>query len=341
MIAKDVLRIGIVGAGLIAGVMANAIKNVEGIKLVAVASRKKLSAQNFADEFGIKQVFEHWSELVANDQIDEVYICTPTAFREEIALEAAKNKKHILVEKPFLSLESVMRITKQAQAQGVAFMDGTHFSHHPRSRTIKKDIENTIGQVKAIRSCFFFPSNDKSNIRLNVEKEPTGALGDMGWYCMRAIVEYMNDLSEVKVCKAIVDRDEDTGAIIRGSGVIIFEDGRSSTFDFGYNTGVCLMDLDILGEKGMIRLDDYVLDWSKSFVFSNPDFNVGYTLRKEVMTPEQFEYITVNSALPQAELMVKHFIELTKNPDGKAAKESTDIAVQTQKLLDHVWRGCQ
>ncbi len=52
---------------------------------------------------------------------------------------------------------SLQRIVDEAQKSGVAFMDATHFTHHPRTKKVQAEINETIGAVQAIRTCFFFP----------------------------------------------------------------------------------------------------------------------------------------------------------------------------------------
>jgi predicted dehydrogenase len=54
-----------------------------------------------------------------------------------IAIAAAKNKKHVLAEKTFASLASVQRIVEETTKSGVAFMDATHFPHHPRTKKLQ------------------------------------------------------------------------------------------------------------------------------------------------------------------------------------------------------------
>ena len=68
----------------------------------------------------------------------------------------------------------------------------------------------------------------------------------------------------------VPERDPDTNAIVRASGVIAFEDGEVSTFDIGYTAGTVLMDLQLLGTIGVIEIDDFVLDWANSWAFQNP-----------------------------------------------------------------------
>lgn len=331
------LRIGIIGSGMIAAVVTNAIKSSNHAEVVAVASRTPANARAFAAEHNISSVFDTWQQLIDSDVADAIYIATPTSAREEIALSAAQSKKHILAEKPFASYASLQRITQAATDNGVAFMDATHFAHHPRTHQIQQTQSELIGESQAVRSTFFFPLMERENIRFDTEKEPTGAVGDMAWYCMRAITEFLQPNMNLSKVEGSITRDEQTNAVIRGAGVITFTDGKTSTFDFGYNAGVCLMDLDILAERGMFRMDDFVLDWQQGFAFSNPEHKVGFTQRSEMQTPAQFEYIEASSELAQEVHMINHFALLSQTPTGEQAQASRLISEQTQYLLDMYW----
>ncbi len=331
------LRFGIVGSGMIAAVVANAIKKADSAEVVAVASRTPANAQTFAAEHNIGLVFDSWQQLISSDQVDAVYVATPTSAREEIAMAAAHAHKHILAEKPFASYESLQRITQAAKDNGVAFMDATHFAHHPRTQQIQQTQAEQIGESQAVRSTFFFPLMERDNIRFDTDKEPTGAVGDMAWYCMRAITEFLQPNMDLCHIGGSIVRDEETNAVIRGTGVMAFQDGKTSTFDFGYNAGVCLMDLDILAERGMFRMDDFVLDWNQGFAFNDPEHKVGYTQRSEMQTPAQFRFIEAPSERAQEVQMVNAFTLLSQNPASDQVQASMLISEQTQYLLDMYW----
>ncbi len=333
---KPRVKFGIVGTGFIADVVASAIKQTDA-SLVAVASRRHESAKTFADKHGGMQVFESWDDLVAFDGLDAVYVATPTSIREEICITAAQNKKHILAEKPFTSLTSLQRITQACDVNGVSFMDATHFAHHPRTRQLKQELEERIGKVQAINTSFFFPSMDRSNIRFDPEKEPTGAFGDMAWYSMRAIAEFAAPDSSFVSGSGFAQRDDVSGAYIRSAGVLLLSDGCTSTWDAGYNTGSCVMDLNIFGQQGMISLDDFVLDWADGFAMNIPDYPVGFTQRSGVVNPTEFKAITTPGRHSQVVNMIQNFVALTEDPKSQAARTSMRISEQTQGLLDAVW----
>ncbi len=333
------LRFGITGSGMIAEVITKAIQASESAAVTAVCSRLEENAKAFAKAHNIDHPFASWNEMVRSGEIDAVYIACPTIFEEEIALAAAEAKKHLLADKPFLSAASVEKMIQAAKSNGVLFMDATHFSHHPRTHHIKENMLSAIGEPQTIVSSFFFPFDDTSNIRFNPEKEPMTVVGDMAWYCMRAVTEYMPKAETVKTVSGFAQKLEGTHAFIRGSGFIEFNDGLTTTFNYGYNIGACLMDLDIHGHTGSLYLDDYVLDWQSSFPFDNPNHQVGFTKKSEMNKPDDCPYIYIPNQIPQHQRMIDRFAELAQNPSSPEAQVCMAIALKTQQFLDAVWES--
>lgn len=333
------LRLGIIGSGLIAGVTARAAAPAAGCEVVAVSARRQDAARAFAAEHGIPHAFDDWRALLDSPEVDAVYVATPTAPREEICVRAAQLGKHVLAEKPFASLASLRRITAACRQHGVAFLDATHFVHHPRTALLKAQLAERIGAVQAVRSCFFFPSMDRGNIRFNPAQEPTGAIGDMAWYAMRAVVEYGPADAALVACSGFVQHDPASGAAVRGAGVLMLAGGCTSTWDAGYNSGAFTMDLQLLGERGAITLDDFVLDWAHSAPPPLPGHAVGFSQRSGVVNPAGFEWVGTPAVKPQNVAMVEHFVALSREPRGAAAAASVQASERTQGLLDAVWQG--
>jgi predicted dehydrogenase len=90
----------IIGCGAIANIHAKAINAIEGAELKAVADVNIDSAKNFAQRYGIKDYYGDYRELLKDESIDIVNICTPSGLREEIVIECARAGKHIIAEKP-------------------------------------------------------------------------------------------------------------------------------------------------------------------------------------------------------------------------------------------------
>ncbi|MCH9663288.1 MAG: Gfo/Idh/MocA family oxidoreductase [Gammaproteobacteria bacterium] len=328
------LRLGIVGCGGIADEMAGRARGCDNLVVVGAASRRRETAEAFVAKHGIGACFGSWQDMVGSAEIDAVYCATPTAVREEVCLAAVAAGKHVLAEKPFASVASLERIVAAARAAGLAFMDANHFSHHPRTRSLQACIKPNLGVARVLRSAFVAPVFDKWNIRFDPTKEPTGAVGDLGWYCMRAIVEFLGSSEVVSRVSGAVFRDKATSAVVRGCGVMAFEDGKSSTFDFGYSTEVLLMDLDVIGDKAMFRVDDFVRDWHSGFPTINEEHETGYVYRVRSHPPSEYRHIGMDGVKPQAVLMLENFARLCAQPSGDLAVYHADLSVRTQRLLD-------
>jgi len=121
----------------------------------------------------------------------------------------------VLVDKPFIDHASVLRMTKAAAAKDVVFMDATHFVHHPRTAAIQAALVEKIGTPRSLHTTFYFPFADRNNIRFDMKQEPMTALGDMAWYSMRAVVEYLRPTGRITKAMTVPERDPNTSAIVR------------------------------------------------------------------------------------------------------------------------------
>ena len=331
------LKFGIVGTGFISTIVANSIVKATNAKLTAVSSRKQKTADTFVENHSGAVPVEGIDALLARDDVEAIYIGTPTTTKEQIALAAIDAGKHVLVDKPMLSHESTRRMIDAAISKQLVFMDATHFVHHPRTKLIQEAIPEKIGTPKSLHTSFYFPFSDSENIRLDPSLEPTGALGDMAWYSMRAVVEYLQPNGDIKTVTAVAECDSSSDAVIRVEGLIHFNSGEVSTFDVGYTANTNLMDVQLIGTDGVIMLEDFVLDWSNSFAFNNPDINVGYLHRTGMATRKEFNFIETPSKEAQDTLMIEHFADLTFNYDVKHNESYINATSKTQQYLDALW----
>jgi predicted dehydrogenase len=332
------VRFGFVGSGYIADIIARAFTQVDGAVITAVASRQRANAVALATRHRIPQVFDTWQAMVESDAVDAVYVATPTHIREEICLAAAAQGKHILADKPFLNYDSVQRITAACRAQGAAFMDATHFVHHPRTTQIKAEMTERIGPLRAMHSAFFFPTRqDSGNIRLDPAQEPMGAIGDMAWYSMRAIVEYLKPEGPPIRSESFIHLGDATGAALRGAGLMIFPGGQTSTWNIGFDVGNVIMNLDLMGERGYISLDDFVLDWENGFPTGDPQHTAHFIQRNGIVNAAGYERVATPSGKPQASRMIEAFAACAHDPAGAAVQANMQASEQTQLLVDTIW----
>lgn len=331
------INLGIIGTGYIAGVIARALRDASDIRLAGITSRLRENADAFAGEYGVQHVFTTWEEMIASPDIDAIYTAAPTIVREEMVIAAAQHKKHVLADKPFASLASTERMVAACRANGVAFMDATHFTHHPRTAAVRAALDEHIGQLSLIRSSFFFPNSDKANIRFNPSKEPLGAYGDMAWYSMRAVVEYTPDDATLVEASGFYERDAETGAVTRASGMLRLSSGVISTWDIGFNVGNLVMDLDLMGDGGMLSMDDWVLDWESVPPMPVESYPVEYSVRSGLITPREAAHVLTPAAPKQASRMMTNFAAICAAPTSADAEASIRRALRTQALLDGVW----
>jgi predicted dehydrogenase len=325
-----IVRWGIVGTGAIANAMAGMIKIAGLAELVAVSSRKMETANAFARDHGIDNAFDSWADMAAWDGIDAVYVATPTSVREEICVAAANSGKHVLGEKPFASLPSLQRITAACRTNDVGFMDGTHFVHHPRTAEIKAKMGEAVGWPWSLDSAFQFFLPDRSNIRFRPELEPLGAIGDAGWYNMRAAVEYLSPGIQIRSVNGYLRRDKQTSAAISGSGIISFDDGSTTTWNCGFDSGAVIMDLRISGAIGVVSIADFLSndrDGSASYSYRRGGFGPGATT----------DNFTVASPQPGPALMFEDFAAMVG--DERLRERSIDSSERTQRWLDAIWNS--
>jgi predicted dehydrogenase len=321
------VRWGIVGTGRIANAMVAMIQLADHAALAAVSSRKMETAREFAAKHAVGRAFDSWADMIAWDGVDAIYIATPTSVREEIAVAAANGGKHVLGEKPFANLPSLKRITAACRGNGVVFMDGTHFVHHPRTAQIRSRMAEDVGRPWSVASAFQFGLSDTGNIRLRPDLEPYGAIGDTGWYNMRAAVEYLSPDVELARVEAYLKRETVNHAVVRASGVLEFNDGSISTFDCGFESGAGVQDLRISGKKGVVKLDDFLRQRTDGPTAT-------YELRQGWRGSEQIE---VPVSKRGAALMFEDFAALIDNPELRGA--SIRASERTQGWLDAVWQS--
>jgi predicted dehydrogenase len=332
---------GIVGTGMIAGVVATALGRARNARLRAVSSRQLANARTFVTNHAGAEAVQGHDALLQRADVDGVYIATPTVAKEAIALAAIAAGKHILVDKPFLSHASLQRIVQAAAAKGLLFMDATHFVHHPRTAAIRAATAEKIGAPRSLHTVFYFPFSDRNNIRFDARQEPMTALGDMAWYSMRAIVEYLRPAGRIVKAAVAPERDPQTKAIVRASGLVAFDSGEISTFDIGYTAGTALMDLQLIGATGVISMDDFVLDWTNSFAYQNPDVAAGYFHRTGMASRKDIAFISTPASTPQEVAMVEDFATLAHSGNAAERAAYTTASLKTQEYLDVIWQAAK
>ncbi|MCX7796421.1 MAG: Gfo/Idh/MocA family oxidoreductase [bacterium] len=118
---RDKIVFGIIGCGAIANIHAKAIKSIEIAELRAVADVNIDSACNLAQRYQVEKFYGDYRELLKDDSIEIVNICTPSGLRAEIAIDCARAGKHIIAEKPIeVTLERIDKMIEECEKNDVA-----------------------------------------------------------------------------------------------------------------------------------------------------------------------------------------------------------------------------
>ncbi|MCX7705474.1 MAG: aldo/keto reductase [bacterium] len=176
---------GIISTGRIAEAFAKGLQYSETGKLVAVASRDLQKAKNFAEKFSIQKAYGSYEELLADSEVEAVYIATPHPMHAEWAIKAAEAKKHILCEKPIgINHAEAMAIVEAAAENDVFLMEAFMYRCHPQTEKVVELLrENIIGDVRIIQATFSFNAGFNPESRLFNNELGGGGILDVGCYC--------------------------------------------------------------------------------------------------------------------------------------------------------------
>ena len=187
------LRWGILGAGRISAQWVMCLQACAGTTVTAVAAREIDRAKEFATRFGIKSPYDDYTEMVAADDVDIVYIGTITRLHKAHTLLAIEAGKHVLCEKPLAeNIADARTMYAAAEEKNVMLQDGVWTRFFPAVEHARNAIEaGTIGEVVLTQSDFFDPIYAIQAVPLafGAAAVPT-AVTALGRKASGAIVEY-------------------------------------------------------------------------------------------------------------------------------------------------------
>lgn len=186
------LRTGKVGWGILGCARITRRGLIPGIRqsslgsLVALASRDADKVTAWGKEFDVPRCYAGYDELLADPEIDVVYIPLPNELHLPWTVRAAQSGKHVLCDKPLARNAAEAReMVAACQQAGVRLMEGFMWRHHPRSRRLVELVRTgAIGTVRLVRASFSFDI-DRSDWRMEPDRGG-GALWDVGCYGVNA-----------------------------------------------------------------------------------------------------------------------------------------------------------
>jgi predicted dehydrogenase len=204
-----------------------AIQRGRRSRVVAVASRDLDRARSYAQELGITRAHGSYEALLADADVDAVYIPLPNHMHAQWVLAAAAAGKHVLCEKPLaMNGDEAQRMADACARAGVVLLEAFMYRLHPTWLAVREMVAGgRIGRLSAIQSWFGYNNDDPANIR-NIAEFGGGALYDIGCYCIN--LSRMLFGAEPGSVEAHIERDPASGVDTLTSAILRFDGGSAS-----------------------------------------------------------------------------------------------------------------
>lgn len=210
------LNIGMIGYGFMGRAHSNAYVQVKHFfdtkhkpVLKAICARDEAKAKAFAEQWGYESTETDWRKLVARKDIDAIDICVPNNLHAEIAIEAAKNGKMILCEKPLaMNAAEGKKMVEAVEKAGVANTVWYNYRRIPAVTLAKRLIdEGKLGKIFHYRAKFLQDWTIKSDLpqggqglwRLDIAAAGAGVSGDLLAHCIDTAI-WLNGRMDTVCC---------------------------------------------------------------------------------------------------------------------------------------------
>ena len=246
---------GVIGAGGIADRRTiPGMLLADNAELYAVSEINMELAEKLREKHGAKKAYDNYQALLADPEVEAVYIATPVVFHKEQAIAAARAKKHILIEKPVaFTVEDGEEVKRACEEEGVKIAVGLMMRFHSYHQAMKNIIaEGKLGQVVSCRgqlTCWY--PKMENNWRQKKATAGGGALVDMGVHCID-LIQYITGSKAKKV--AAFSGNKTFGYEVDDSSSTLFEleNGAYAYVDANFNIpdAAAKCRLEIYGTKG-------------------------------------------------------------------------------------------
>jgi predicted dehydrogenase len=227
---RAAIRLGVLSTARINELMLPAARACAGLEVLAVASRDADRARRFAATHGIPRAYGSYDELLADEEIDAVYISLPNRLHVEWSERALRAGKHVLCEKPLArTRQEAERAFDVAAESGRTLAEGFMYFHHPQTSRVRSLVSSgAVGRLRLIRAAQSFTIMAADDVRLSSELEG-GALMDVGCYCVH-FARFLAGEPERVYGEARLGAD---GVDLTFSGVMRFAGDVIAQFDAG------------------------------------------------------------------------------------------------------------
>lgn len=171
---------------------AEGMRQAENCELYAIAGRSMEKAQAFKEKYGFRKAYGSYDELLADPEVEAVYVPMPNTLHKEWTIKALNARKHVLCEKPMApNAAEAAEMFAAAKANGVVLMEAFAYQHSPFVAAVREEIDKgTIGDVRYMEAALITSDYDLSNIRMRRETLG-GSVYDLGVYSCSLILRML------------------------------------------------------------------------------------------------------------------------------------------------------
>jgi predicted dehydrogenase len=245
------IRWGILGCGRIARKFASDLKLVSNAQLIACGARSAASADAFAEEFSVKNKYYSYEELVADNEVDVIYVATPHSHHHEHTLLCINNNKAVLCEKAFaINYKQVKEMIDAARAKNVFLMEAVWTKFLQPFNKVKEMIDaGMLGEIKSMLINFGFKAPENAPQRLLDPSLGGGTMLDIGIYNVFTALFFLGKPDEITATAILTEQniDEQCAVTFKYKNGVLAQ--LFSTFLSDTAT-----EADISGTQGRVRL---------------------------------------------------------------------------------------
>ena len=268
---------------------AEGMQQAQNCELYAIAGRNLDKAEAFKEKMGFQVAYGSFDDLLADAEVQAVYIPLPNTMHREWTIKALEAGKHVLCEKPLAPTEADAKaMFDAAKANGVYLMEAFAYQHSPYISAIKDDIDSgLIGDVCYIEVALVTSDYDADNIRMRKETLG-GSTYDVGVYCASFILRMLGE-EPAKVHAQSIFTDEQIDLYTQV--LLEYGNGAKATIDCGMalaTTPFSAIDrFQIHGTKGSIKSDRFAFNAKGNLTYKVKTFD-GLRETRTVDTPHNY-----------------------------------------------------
>jgi predicted dehydrogenase len=243
-----VLRLALLSTAGINDEIINAAAESELVSVVGAASRDPARAEAYAAEHAFERWWGSYDELLADPDVDAVYVALPNVLHVEWSIRALEAGKHVLSEKPMgRDPDAVARVFDVAERTGLVLMEAFMYRHHPQIKRARELLdEGAVGEVRLVRAAFCSTLGRPDDVRW-VPELGGGALLDVGCYCVSGLRLIAGEPENVFGEQTLTP----SGVDVRFAGTLRFPSGVLGHFSCGMDTAPS-QGLEVVGSEGSL-----------------------------------------------------------------------------------------